>query len=330
MSQVFVTNPSSKLDLYFGSSALDALVEVSSVRLNREDRELSITELVDLATDCEVILAYRGTPGPAELFAALPRLKAFVRCAVDIRTVDVQAASSHGILVTRTGSAFQNAVAEWVMGCAVVLCRHLHAYACAYQSSRPPSPMMGLELRGSTLGVIGYGGIGQEVCRLAEAFGMRVIVTDPYVQLGEGQTHLDLEALLQQADVVVCLAAATAETENMMNARAFAAMKPGAFFINAARGQLVDEQALLDSLQCGHLAGCAIDVGRAQDQMPSGELARHPRVLATPHVGGLTRPATDFQALQAVRQVASILAGTVPEGAVNAPSARRCGFAQRS
>jgi D-3-phosphoglycerate dehydrogenase len=212
----------------------------------------------------------------------------------------------------------------------VGLFRHIPDYTAAYRADRQPQPLMGRELRGSTLGVIGCGLIGREVCRLAAAFGMRILVADPHSKAGEGVVQLSLPELLQQADVVVCLAAATADTENLMNAQAFASMKRGAFFINAARGNLVDEQALLDALDAGQLAGCAIDVGRAPDQMPSALLARHPSVIATPHVGGLTRPATDFQALQAVRQVESILAGRIPEGAVNAPYATRCAFREHT
>ena len=108
-----------------------------------------------------------------------------------------------------------------------------------------------------------------------------------------------------------------------MDAAAFAAMKPGASFINAARGNLVDEDALLDALASGRLAGCALDVGRAPDQMPSARLAAHPRVIATPHTAGLTLPAIEHQALETVEQVAALLQGRLPQGAVNAPDARR-------
>jgi D-3-phosphoglycerate dehydrogenase len=102
-------------------------------------------------------------------------------------------------------------------------------------------------------------------------------------------------------------------------------MKPDAFFINASRGNLVDEVALLQALDSGHIAGCAMDVGRAPDQKPSPKLARHPKVIATPHIGGLTPPAIEHQALETVSQVAEILQGRVPAGAVNAASATRLG-----
>jgi D-3-phosphoglycerate dehydrogenase len=129
---------------------------------------------------------------------------------------------------------------------------------------------------------------------------------------------------------VVCLAAATEATENMMNAAAFAAMKPDAYFINASRGNLVDEDALLAALDAGTIAGCAVDVGRAPDQMPSPRVAAHPRVIASPHIGGLTPPAVEHQALETVAQVAELLQGRAPQGAVNAQQATRWRQATRA
>ncbi|CAM5190366.1 Glyoxylate/hydroxypyruvate reductase B [Castellaniella defragrans] len=131
---------------------------------------------------------------------------------------------------------------------------------------------------------------------------------------------------VERGDVDVafnCLAVATEETENLMNASAFSRMKPTAFFINASRGNLVDEAALLSVLDAGRIAGCAMDVGRAPDQLPSPQLATHPKVIATPHMAGLTPAAVEFQALQTVEQVGVILSGRAPEGAVNAAQATR-------
>jgi D-3-phosphoglycerate dehydrogenase len=114
------------------------------------------------------------------------------------------------------------------------------------------------------------------------------------------------------------------ETENLMNAAAFARMPKGAFFINGSRGGLVDEAALFAALESGHLGGAAFDVGCAPDQMPSPLLAALPNVIATPHIGGLTPPAIAAQALETVTQVQAILGGTVPNGALNAESWSRC------
>ncbi|MEQ1682218.1 MAG: NAD(P)-dependent oxidoreductase [Burkholderiaceae bacterium] len=324
MTTVFVSHPTDKLEQYFGPNATRALQAIAEVRFNTEARDLSTPELIAAARGCDALIGYRQTPGPKALFRALPELNAFIRCAVDIRTVDVEAASEYGVLVTQASPGYVPAVAEWIIAVMVDMGRGISRYASAYQRGEPPAPAMGRELRGSTLGVVGLGQIGQYLVDLALAFGMRVLVTTPRpVEPRAGVAQVELPVLLAGADFVVCLATANAETENLFDANAFAAMKPGAYFVNAARGELVDETALFDALESGRLQGCALDVGRAPDQMPSPALARHPRVLAAPHIGGLTRPAVEHQALETVAQLASLLKGEMPVGAVNAAQATR-------
>jgi D-3-phosphoglycerate dehydrogenase len=227
--------------------------------------------------------------------------------------------------VTQASAGFTNAVAEWVLAALLDLARGISDSVLAYRATGAARPTMGRELRGSTLGVIGYGRIGRRVAEVGHALGMRVLVADPGpANPGDGAVErVGLDALLAAADHVVCLAPALPEAENLMDAGRFAQMKPGAVFVNAARGELVDEAALRNALDDGRLAGCAIDVGRAPDQMPSPELARHPRVIATPHVGGLTPSAVEHQALETVAQLAELRRGAVPAGAVNASQATR-------
>ncbi|SDD60815.1 D-3-phosphoglycerate dehydrogenase [Variovorax sp. CF079] len=324
MTTVFVTHPADKLTQYFGPKATQALEAIAEVRFNPEARELSTPELVAAAQGCDALIAYRQTPGPESLFRDLPQLAAFVRCAVDIRTVDVQAASRHGVLVTQASPGFVPAVAEWIVAAMVDLARGIGRYTQAYHRGEPPAPFMGRQLRASTLGIIGFGAIGRYLGDLAQAFGMRVLVNDPQpIARQPMREQVALPALLAQSDFVVCLAPANAQTEKLMNAEAFAAMKAGAFFINAARGELVDDEALLAALESGRLAGAALDVGRAPDQMPAPALARHPRVVATPHIGGLTLPAVEHQALETVSQIAALMRGEMPPGAVNAAHATR-------
>lgn len=324
MTRVFVTHPQDKLDHYFGPRAVAALQQVAEVRFNPRDEELGTEALAAAAQGCDALIAYRQTPAPEALFAALPQLAVFLRCAVDIRTVDVAAASRHGVLVTQASPGYATAVAEWIVGAMIDLARGTSRYVADYRSERPVQPVMGRELRGATLGIIGYGEIGQALGALALAFGMRLRVTtlQPVAE-HERLRALPLPGLLAESDIVVCLAPASAATEKLMNAEAFSAMKPGAFFVNAARGELVDDAALLAALDAGHLAGAALDVGRAPDQMPAPALARHPRVVATPHIGGLTLPAIEHQALETVAQLQALLRGEVPTGAVNAEAARR-------
>ncbi len=324
VTRVFVSHPSDKLDAYFGAEASAALAAFAEVRYNREPRALSTPELADAARDCSAVIAYRQTPAPEALFAALPELVVFARCAMDIRSIDVAAASRHGVLVTQASAGFVAAVSEWVVAVMIDLGRGIGQASAAYHDGAAAAPTIGRELRGATLGVIGYGRIGRAVCDLGKAFGMRVVVSDPHVAAVAGMpSNVQLPALLSASDFVVCLAPASAETESLMDVAAFAAMKPGSFFVNASRGDLVDDSALLRALESGHLAGCAVDVGRAADQMPSPEVARHPRVIATPHIGGLTRAATSHQALETVAQIEALLQGRLPPGAVNATHASR-------
>jgi D-3-phosphoglycerate dehydrogenase len=249
------------------------------------------------------------------LFERLPKLVAFLRCAVDIRNVDVAAASRAGVLVTQASAGFVPAVSELVLGFLVELSRGISRASAEYRAGRVPMARTGRELRGSTIGIIGYGAIGREVARVAQALGMRVLVNDPHVQ---GIAQLSLAELLAQSDYVVPLAVATPETENLMSDAAFAQMKPGAFFINVSRGNLVDEAALTRALDAGRIAGCALDVGRAPDQMPTPALAARADVIATPHTAGLTLPAIEHQSLETVAQAGEILKGRAPKGAVNA------------
>ena len=299
------------------------------MRLHLGEQPLEGEALVAAAEGCALIVSYRQSPAPASLFDSLPGLVAFLRCAVDIRNVDVAAASRAGVLVTQASAGFVPAVAELVFGFLIDLSRGMGQASAEYRAGRVPAARSGRQLRGSVLGVIGYGAIGREVARIGVAFGMRVLVCDPHVKVAPqgveqpgieqpGIEQLGFDALLANADYVVPLAVATPETENLMDAAAFAKMKSGAFFVNVSRGNLVDEPALEAALASGRIAGCALDVGRAPDQMPTPRLAALDRVIATPHVGGLTPQAIEHQSLETAAQAAEIVAGRVPAGAVNA------------
>ena len=300
---------------YYGERALAALKQIADVKRHPGDAPLEGEALIEAAQDCDLIVSYRQSPGPAELFRRLPRLVAFLRCAIDIRNVDLAAASNAGVLVTQASAGFITSVSEMVLGFLVDLSRGITRSATLYHQNRIPPAAMGRELKGSTIGVIGYGAIGREVVRLCKALGMRVLVNDPYVK-DIGQTSMD--ELLRQSDYVVPLAVASAETENLIDARALGEMKRGAYLINVSRGNLVDEAALEAALDSGHLAGAALDVGRAPDQMPTPRLAARPDVIATPHAAGLTLPAIEHQSMETVAQAAEIVKGNAPKGAVNA------------
>jgi D-3-phosphoglycerate dehydrogenase len=317
--KILLTHSPEAMANYYGGRALAALRRAGEVVMNNQDHSLEGDELIAAAKDCDLIVSYRQSPGPAAVFERLPRLIAFLRCAIDIRNVDVAAASKAGVLVTQASAGFVTSVTELVVGFLVDLSRGITRSTIEYRAGRVPKASMGRELKGSTLGVIGYGAIGKEVVRIGKALGMRVLVNDPYQKVKQ----VPLDRLLKESDYVVPLAVASAETENLMDAGTFSKMKKGAYFINVSRGNLVDEAALEAALDAGRLAGCAMDVGRAPDQMPTPRLAARADVIATPHTAGLTLPAIEHQSMETAAQAAAIVKGRAPKGAVNAKHWKR-------
>ncbi|MCP3464429.1 MULTISPECIES: hydroxyacid dehydrogenase [unclassified Bradyrhizobium] len=304
---------------YYGERSLRGLQALAEVMLHEGDQPLDAAGLVRAAAEADIIVADRMTEGRGEIFGQLPRLSAFVRCAVDIRNVSVEAASEVGVLVTRAGPGFVQAVAELALGFMVDLSRGVSRTTADYRAGRKPVARMGRQLAGSSLGIIGFGSIGRYLAEVAKVLRMEVLVADPFVTIEDAAIrHVPLDELLAASDYVVCLAIANEQTENLIGTEALARMQRHAVFINLSRGNLVDEAALAAALRESRIAGAAMDVGRAPDQMPTPELAHLPNVIATPHVGGLTPQAIEYQSLETVRQVEAIIKGEVPPGAVNA------------
>jgi D-3-phosphoglycerate dehydrogenase len=324
MAKVFLTHIPEMLENYYGPRAVAALSQMAEVAVNPTGRVLDADGLAEHAKGCEIIVSDRQTPGPGAFFDQAPGLVAFLRCAVDIRNIDVEAASRNGILVTQATPGFAVSVAELALGFMVDLARHVPASVIAYRGGEEAPVRMGRQLSGSVLGIVGYGVIGEYLARLGLALGMSVLACDPHRTIADkGVRQLSFAEVLAKADFVVCLAVATRETENLMNEAAFAQMRSDAFFINLSRGNLVDEGALERVLDGKRIAGAAMDVGRAPDQKPSLRLARRPDVIATPHIAGLTPSAIEHQAFDTVEQVRALIAGSLPKGAINADLASR-------
>ncbi|MEL6983160.1 MAG: NAD(P)-dependent oxidoreductase, partial [Actinomycetota bacterium] len=276
--RVFVTHNPEDLEAYYGRAMpeLVAITGVTEVVANPLDRDLSTDELLAAAEGCHVIVAHRATPGEAELFAGAPDLLAFLRTAVDISTVDLAAASAAGVLVARAGPAYVASTAEIALGLLIDVARGIGASTTDYQQGVDPPQRPGFQLRGKTAGIIGYGLIGAHLADLLVAVGLDVLISDPYVDATDVPAPLRMvgfEALLADSDIVFPLAASTPETENLIDAAALAAMRPGATLINVSRGELLDEAAVAAALDAGRLGRLAMDVGRAPDQRPSPELA---------------------------------------------------------
>lgn len=324
MPTIFLTHTPDMLANYYGPRALAALRELAPVKRNETGAVLDAQALARAAEGCDIVVSDRQTAAPATLFPLMPGLVALLRVAVDIRNIDVPAASAHGVLVAHATPGFVASVAEMAIGYMVDCARHITAATIDYRAGREPQARMGRQLKGAALGIVGYGAIGEYLAQLGLALGMKVLVSDPKKTVtAAGIVSLALHDLLAQSDFVVCLAAANEETENLMDATAFACMRKEAFFLNLSRGNLVDEAALAAALDAGAIAGAAMDVGRAPDQKPSPALAARADVIATPHTAGLTPAAIEHQAFDTVSQVADILAGRMPRGAVNPDAAHR-------
>jgi len=324
MLRIFLTHEPEMLKNYYGARAVAALRELGELRINSTGHVLDAAALIREARGCEIIVSDRQTAGPAEVFAQSPDLVAFLRVAVDIRNIDVPAASRAGVLVTHATPGFLASVAEMAIGFMVDLSRNITGAVTAYRADRAPEVRMGRQLNGATVGIIGYGAIGAHLAPICLSLGMKVLISDPFKRVDEpALEQVELPALLARSDYVVCLAVANEQTENLMDAEAFARMKPSAFFINLSRGNLVDESALEHALDEKRVAGAAMDVGRAPDQRPSLRLARRSDVLATPHIAGLTPDAAEHQAFDTVNQLRELVAGRIPPGAVNTEQAHR-------
>ncbi len=273
--------------------------------------------------DFRAIIVRNQTQVNAQLLAAAKSLKVIGRAGVGLDNVDVNTASKAGILVTSTPDQNAISVAEIAIGLMVSLARSIPAADRDTKSGNwKRQQFMGTELYGKILGVVGAGKIGYLTAKRAQAFGMKVLAYDPFlsqdnVYLSELNAELvDLDELLARADVVSCHLPSTPETIGLLDARRFQKMKPTAYFINTARGEVVREADLLEALKTGKIAGAALDV-RGKEPPQIGELEQLPNVILTPHIAAFTREAQDRVTKAICEDVARVLEGKPAQNAVN-------------
>ena len=252
-------------------------------------------------------------------FAALPALRIVANCAVGFDNIDVDAARRHGVIVTNTPDVLTDATADLAWYLILGVARRTKEGATLIREGRwtgwHPQQLLGLELRGTTLGIVGAGRIGQAVGRRAVAFGMRILYVDREArgafEESTGARRASLDELLAQSNVVSLHVPATDETREMVNADWFARMRPGAFLVNTARGDVVDEPALIAALERGHLLGAGLDVFPREPQVHPA-LVSHPRVVTLPHLGSATVATRRAMVGLAVRNVLEVLGGRSP------------------
>lgn len=279
--------------------------------------------LVRLIPDCEAVIT-RDAGLPAAAFAAAPRLRVVTVHGTGHDAVDKTAAAAAGVLVCNTPALNARSVAELAMGLALAVTRGIAGADAAERAGRAGfRESRGFaELSGKTALIVGWGAIGSDLGRMLHAaFGMRILVHSPRAQMtGEAVRVASLAEGLAEADLVSLHTPMRAETRGLMNAAAFAAMKPGAILLNLGRAGLVEEPALERALASGHLAGAGLDV--YSPGAPTGPLAAH-NVVFTPHLGATTEEALRRVAEGAVRSVVAALAGDLPATALNAADWRR-------
>ncbi|MFJ8861981.1 NAD(P)-dependent oxidoreductase [Streptomyces sp. NPDC102451] len=258
-------------------------------------------------------------PLSADVLARAPRLRAVVRTGVGYDAIDVPAASRLGITVSNLPGINANAVAEYTLGLLLAAARHLvHSATAVAAGTWPREP--GRELRGATLGLLGYGATARAVVPLAQAFGMRVLCTTgvPLEERTDGTVHfVELPQLLAEADYVSVHTALTDRSRGLLGAAAFAAMKPTAVLINTARGGIVDEGALAHAVRTGRIAGAALDVVSQEPLAPDSQLRGVDGIVVHSHLAGQSEQARTAAGLEGAAELDASLAGR-PRHAVSA------------
>ena len=274
--------------------------------------------------DADALVVRSATKATAALLERAGRLRVIGRAGSGVDNVDLDAATKKGIVVMNTPGGNAVSVAEHTLGLILALARHIpEADSLLKRGQWEKKKLTGIELRSKTLGLVGFGSIGREVARLAQAFGMSVLASDPFVssRLAEeqGVKLVSLEELLKESDFLSLHAAATAENHHMLNARTLALAKPGLRVVNCARGELINQADLLAALESGQVGGAGLDVFETEPPKDA-RLLNHPRVIATPHIAGSTEEAQEIVGIRIAEQVRDYLLQGVPHNAVNMPA----------
>lgn len=278
---------------------------------NPHRRKLTEDEIIDLLSGGATGLIAGIEPLTERVFEACPELKVISRCGAGMDNVDLAAAKHRGITVLNTPEAPAQAVAELTMGFILSLLRQINPIDQAVRKGEWPRTQ-GRLLAAQTVGIIGLGYIGRRVARLCQAFEATVIAHDSYVsQAPAGILLLPLEQLLVTADIITLHLPYSPDTHHLLNAKAFAMMKPEAMVINAARGGLVDENALAEALKTGKLAAAALDV--FEQEPYQGPLLELSTVTLTSHVGSLARESRQRMEIEAAE---NLLQGLIKTGKI--------------
>ena len=279
--------------------------------------------LIAEIADAQALIVRSATKVTADLLDKAPQLRCVGRAGVGVDNIDLEAATKRGIVVMSTPGGNAVSVAEHAFALMLSLARQVPRLDKAFHEGRwEKSSGGGTEMSGKTLGLVGLGRIGSEVAVRAEAFDMRILAYDPYISEAAAKEFsvelVTLDKLLAESDFISLHTALSPATQNLLNSASLAKMKKGAFIVNTARGELIDEAALAEALTRGHIGGAGLDVF-AVEPPKNSPLAELPNVVGTPHIAGSTTEAQEEVGTQVAVQVKDYLADGIIRNAVNLP-----------
>ena len=282
-------------------------------------------ELLEAVRDADALVIRSGTKVSADVIAAGERLRAIGRAGIGVDNVDVAAATARGIVVMNTPGGNNITTAEHALALLIALARHIPQATASMKAGRwDKTSFMGLELYNRTLGVVGLGNIGRIVADRAKGLRMKVIAYDPFLSAEAGTRAgvelVSLDDLLARSDAITVHVPRTKDTVGLIGRKALKKVRSGVLLVNAARGGIVDEAALLEALEGGRVGGAGLDVFDQEPTPPGHPLVAHPRVICTPHMGASTEQAQINVAILIAEQVRDYLLQDVIGNAVNVPS----------
>jgi len=280
--------------------------------------------------EAQAVVASARVRYDAELMDRVPGLRVISRTGIGVDNIALDAATSRGIAVCNVPDGPTVSTAEHAVTLLMAAAKQIPAAAQSLRDGHGDlfNDYQGIELDGLTLGLVGLGQIGRRVARICGAVGMQVVAYDPYLDPAVAESVPaelveDLESLLRRADVVSLHAPLTEQTSRMIDRERLALMKPGAILVNTARGGLVEEDALLEALDSGHIRGAGLDVFDPEPPQPDNPLLHRPDVIATPHIAGATLASKDRLWRIAITQALQVLRGETPPNLVNPAPDRR-------
>ncbi len=316
MFKVLVSDPIS-------DQGLQKLMDADDVVLDKKTG-LSEDELAEIIGGYDALLVRSQTKVTPRIIEAAHKLKVIGRAGVGVDNIDLEAATQKGIIVINAPDGNTIATCELTMGMMMALARHIpQAYKKTITGEWDRKSFVGVELRSKVLGIIGMGRIGSEVAKRARAFGMEILGYDPFLTEDRaeklGVTLATIDQICEQADFITVHTPLTNETRNLISKPQFAKMKKGVRIINCARGGIIDEEALLEAIDAGIVAGAAFDVFVEEPPRPDHPFLNHPKIIVTPHLGASTIEAQENVATDVAEEVLHILRDEPFKNAVNMP-----------